>query len=161
MAVSGFSVILVPADRDEPADEAFAVACALARPGARLIVAHVVAGEPDGRPAAPAQATATANAPAPGARHDPYRPVDPTLRVEHAVRTGPAAEAIVRLAEELACELIVIGAHGVGEGCGRLSGGVAQDVLRQAACPVLCLPAATPAPAVLAPSHLGAFQRVD
>ena len=71
------------------------------------------------------------------------RPGDPTLRIERVVCDGPPAEAIIALAEKLGCELIVLGAQGYDR---LLTGPVAQEVLRRASCPVLCLPTSSPAP---------------
>jgi nucleotide-binding universal stress UspA family protein len=128
---SGFSVILVPTDGLDPPRAALELARSLARRGARLIVAHVGC-----EPAAPGLET-----PPFGCGGD-----DPTVRVEIVSRAGPPAEAIVGLADELGCELIVIGDDTRSRlGVERLlTGSVAQDVLRHAVCPVLCLPGPTP-----------------
>ena len=57
--------------------------------------------------------------------------------VETRLRQGDAAEEILSSAEELGCDLIVMGTHGR-SGLGRLlMGSVAESVLRKARCPVL------------------------
>jgi quercetin dioxygenase-like cupin family protein len=64
-------------------------------------------------------------------------PIDPKVRVEHRVAEGDAPEEILRLAQALKCDLIVMGTHGRA-GLGRLlRGSVAEEVLRRAPCPVV------------------------
>jgi quercetin dioxygenase-like cupin family protein len=64
-------------------------------------------------------------------------PLDPKVRVEHRVAEGDAPEQILRLAQALKCDLIVMGTHGRA-GLGRLlNGSVAEEVLRKAPCPVV------------------------
>jgi nucleotide-binding universal stress UspA family protein len=158
--LSGFSVILIPTDLSEPARDAVELACTLACRGGRLIVAHLVGDEP--------RALSNDRADVPGEWLGASRPGDPGLKVERVVRGGPAAEAIVSLAEELGCELIVLGSHGR-EGVELLlMGSVAQEVLRRAACPVLCLPTPTPVPtstavafAAASPTGIASFLRID
>jgi nucleotide-binding universal stress UspA family protein len=69
------------------------------------------------------------------------------IRVEHHLREGDPATEILALAQEIGCDLIVIGTHGR-TGVGRLlMGSVAEAVLRRAPCPVLTvkgLPAPVP-----------------
>ena len=148
MSPSGFSVILVPTERREPPREALDIACALARPGARLIVA-CVGVDPDETGAGVLRERLTIGLP----------DDDPTIRIEVVARRGPAVEAVVGLADELGCELIVMGDDGQGcEGIERLLvGNVGQEVLRHAACPVLCLPVAGPFLATTA-TNLGLLQ---
>lgn len=129
--MSGFSVILVPTDRLAPATEAMAVARALARRGARLIVLPIQL--PSVEP------------PRGGAPTDPPLPNDPTVLLEYIRRAGPPAEAIIGLAAEIGCELIVFGTGGAAAGEEPpLLDVVAQEVLRRAVCPVLYLPAPPP-----------------
>ena len=56
------------------------------------------------------------------------------IRVLHA---GPPGEVICWLAENLACDLIVMGTHGRTGLKHLLLGGVAEYVVRHARCPVL------------------------
>jgi nucleotide-binding universal stress UspA family protein len=130
--------ILYATDFSERAELAFRLACSLARDyGARLIVLHVVeqpvlsAGqrvlipEFDLRPLRE--------------RLQPLRPDDPKISVEHRLVEGRAAPAteILRVAEELNVDLIVAGTHGR-TGLGRLlMGSVAEELVRNASCPVL------------------------
>ncbi|MGE3819019.1 MAG: universal stress protein [Isosphaeraceae bacterium] len=124
--MAGFSVILVPTDRRRPATEAMAVARALATRNARLIVLpidppHSVASEAE-----------------PSQLQELEVPITPP---ESPGETRRAVEAIIGLADEIACELIVIGTGGLGGEASLWLGEVAQEVLKRAVCPVLCLPA--------------------
>jgi nucleotide-binding universal stress UspA family protein len=66
-------------------------------------------------------------------------PPDKSVRYEHRLTQGTAAEEIVRLADENGAELIVMGTHGR-TGLSRvLMGSVAELVMRHANCPVLTL----------------------
>ena len=59
------------------------------------------------------------------------------LPVTQHIHVGHPAEIIVRLAEELGCELICLGTHGRGAVAGVLLGSVAGKVLHLARTPVL------------------------
>jgi nucleotide-binding universal stress UspA family protein len=76
---------------------------------------------------------------------------DPAVVVEHRLVEGDPAPEIVRIAEEIGTDVIVMGTHGR-KGLDRLIlGSVAESVLRKAACPVVTVrlpqhhPAATAA----------------
>ena len=72
------------------------------------------------------------------------RPTDPKVRVEHRLVEGETATEILRLGQEMKCDLIVLGTHGR-TGLGRLlMGSVAERVVRKARCPVLTVK--TPSP---------------
>lgn len=59
--------------------------------------------------------------------------------VKYRLVQGEAADEILRLAQELDCDLIVMGTHGR-KGLPRLLlGSVAEKVLREATCPVLTI----------------------
>jgi universal stress protein A len=60
-----------------------------------------------------------------------------TCQIE--LRDGNPPAEIVRLAEELSVELVVVGTHGHG-GLGHLLGSVAERVVHRAPCPVLVVP---------------------
>lgn len=53
------------------------------------------------------------------------------------MHVGQPAEVIARLADELGCDLIVMGAHGMGALAGLVMGSVATRILHLAPCPVL------------------------
>ncbi len=58
-------------------------------------------------------------------------------QVETEVLEGPAAEAILRVAEVRKVDLIVMGTRGLGQLSGLLLGSQSQKVLTHARCPVL------------------------
>jgi nucleotide-binding universal stress UspA family protein len=73
-------------------------------------------------------------------------------RVEIRLEQGAAATEVLRVAQEVGCDLIVMGTHGR-TGLGRvLMGSVAEDVLRGTGCPVLAVKG--PRPAATAHSNL-------
>lgn len=53
------------------------------------------------------------------------------------IHVGQPAEVITRVANELGCDLIVMGCHGLGALAGMVTGSVASRVLHLATCPVL------------------------
>jgi universal stress protein A len=57
--------------------------------------------------------------------------------VELAIATGGAWHEIIRLAEDRACDLVVMGTHGHSGLKHALLGSVAEKVVRKATCPVL------------------------
>jgi len=135
--------ILHPTDFSEPAQHAFAAACALARDhGARLVVLYVrvptvvaygemgpIVPDPVGTPADVKAALSGLHLP------------DSDVAVEYRVAEGEPATEIIRLARLLGANLIAMGTHGR-TGLGRLlMGSVAEAVLRRAPCPVLTLKA--------------------
>jgi nucleotide-binding universal stress UspA family protein len=139
------SIILHPTDFSQPCEEAFQVACSLAKDhAARLSIVHVAVGPafaPVHMPAAPPlpddpqpkleEMLHRFQATAPGLQGD-YR----------IISQGHAATAIVAAAQELQAELIVMGTHGR-TGLGRMIlGSVAEQVLRTAPCPVVTIRAA-------------------
>ena len=64
-------------------------------------------------------------------------PIGPGASVEYLLAEGDSAGAIVRIAEERHCDLIVMGTHGH-RGLERFFfGSVAEQVVRRASCPVL------------------------
>jgi nucleotide-binding universal stress UspA family protein len=131
--------ILYPTDFSEPSRYAFELAHALARDyGARLVVLHV--GLPPviayGEGVLPLDLDAyvlEANAKLRQIKSD-----DPAVTVEHCLvmERDPVPE-ILRAAEAMHCELIVMGTHGRTGLRRMLMGSVAEAVLRKARCPVL------------------------
>jgi nucleotide-binding universal stress UspA family protein len=131
--------ILFPTDMSSYAQAAFPFACALAHDcGARLIVLHVMPPplyqeqiearyHPEEYYAGPEDALRSIHAPA------------ENVRVEHVLKEGNATKLIVEAAEEFKAGLIVIATHGRSGLRHLLFGSVAEKVLLQAPCPVLCI----------------------
>lgn len=120
----GYRTILHATDFSAASMYAFGLARALARDsGAELLVAHVApAGRHRGRAGA-ALRRLTAE--------------DPAVRMYPLVLTGDPASRIVSSADQLDCDLIVMGTAGR-TGLGRvLTGSVSAAVRRNARCPVL------------------------
>lgn len=60
-----------------------------------------------------------------------------TGRVETRVETGPPARTIVRVADDIGADYIVMGSHGRSGASRILLGSIAESVTRRAPCPVL------------------------
>ena len=147
--------ILVPTDFSPHADEAFRVACQLARAtGARVVAFHV----------APPPAVVVAECQPPtDVRNDrgenlwdpliALRPPDAQVRVEHEVIVAdkPTVAHILELLEKRGCDLIVMGTHGHSWLRQRLFGSVTEEVIRRARCPVMVVKAPAHAEASPAP----------
>lgn len=129
--------ILHPTDFSEHSRWAFQFACSLARDlGARLIVLHVIpVPKFHGEVVARRQ---------PNGEHDQMWNMLQQLKmpncgveIETQLADGEAPVEILRVANEAHCDLILMGTHGR-TGLGRvLMGSVAEQVVRQASCPVL------------------------
>ena len=137
--------ILHPTDFSPRSEHAFQLACTLARDhGARLLVLHVI-----DQPIAAYGGVMTAP-PAPPpveerkAAQEQLRRMcasEPKLLIEHRLQEGDPARWILQIATDCKCDLIVMGTHGR-TGLRRLvMGSVAEQVLRNATCPVLTLKA--------------------
>lgn len=59
------------------------------------------------------------------------------IKVHRELLSGPPAETIIRVAQVRGCEMIVMGARGLGELAGLLLGSVSQRVAQHAHCPVM------------------------
>lgn len=137
--------ILHPTDYSDSSAPAFHLACALARDfGAELIVCHVappaifVGGEGMVVEIPEQEIEEMTN------RLKRVSPTDAGIRVSHHLLRGDCAGEIVRLADELKVDLIVMGTHGR-SGIGRLlMGSVAEAVMRHAPCPVVTAKAPIP-----------------
>jgi nucleotide-binding universal stress UspA family protein len=133
--------ILHATDFSDLAANAFHAAFALARAhGARLILLYVkqpqdaIQGEFGLLPPEPEETDDDILD-----RLDDLLPDDSAIQVELLVAHGMVAEAIVQVAKEQQCDLIVLGTHGR-KGLTRLfDGNVADNVTRSAPCPVLAL----------------------
>jgi nucleotide-binding universal stress UspA family protein len=134
--------ILHPTDFSAASRHAFELACSLARDhGARLIVLHVLE-----RPVIIQSGVMTPPPPSEGLEQQReearqqlqrVRPDDESIRVERRLEEGDAATAVLQVAQETACDLVVMGTHGRTGLARLLMGSVAEKVLRGAACPVL------------------------
>jgi nucleotide-binding universal stress UspA family protein len=143
LAMLPIHTILHPTDFSDRSEHAFRVACALARDyDARLVVLHV-----DNLPLA-LYGDALAM-PRPDDYQDRLREQlndlrAPGVEVEHRLNEGNPVTEILGAAEEVNADLVVMGTHGR-TGLGRLlMGSVAEQVLRQAPCPVLTVRAPFP-----------------
>jgi nucleotide-binding universal stress UspA family protein len=134
--------ILHPTDFSPRSEAAFQLACSLARDHkARLLILHVLE-----RPVIVYTGVMMAPPPPPPTEEErqalreqlqKIRPNDASIAVEHRLEEGDTATAIIEVAREAGCDLVVMGTHGR-TGLGRLlMGSVAELVLRGAACPVL------------------------
>jgi nucleotide-binding universal stress UspA family protein len=129
--------ILHPTDFSAHSERAFRMACMLARGyGARLVVLHVAAP--------PVILYCKGALPVvPEEDHDQLRErlqqliaTEPTVQAEQRLAEGDAANVILRIAQEIKCDMIVMGTHGR-TGLGRLlMGSVAEHVVRSA--PLSC-----------------------
>jgi nucleotide-binding universal stress UspA family protein len=130
--------ILHPTDFSDRSQNAFRLACSLARDyGAHLIVLHVVptplAVYMEGVVAEPAENWCEGVQ----AQLCELKPDFPDVKPEHRAVEGDAVHEILTFAKENPCDLIVMGTHGR-TGLGRfLMGSVAEGVVRKAPCPVL------------------------
>jgi nucleotide-binding universal stress UspA family protein len=132
--------ILHPTDFSERSQDAFRLACALARDyDARVIVLHVwslptpVVGEvvPMLPPTTGYDRTATEEK-----LHRLQAP-DAAVRVEHRLEEGDSATEILDVAQDSGADLIVLGTHGRSRLSRLLMGSVAEQIVRRAACPVV------------------------
>jgi nucleotide-binding universal stress UspA family protein len=133
--------ILHATDFSEQSDNAFRLACALARDyAASLVLVHVhspFVAYGDGMVAVlPADYTDELRQ-----KLQAIDPHDPKVVIERRLLEGDPATEVLRLAREAKCDLIIMGTHGR-TGLGRLLiGSVAEEVVRKASCPVLTIKA--------------------
>jgi len=125
--------ILHPTDFSDYSENAFHLACTLARDhGSQLIVLHVV--EPpvpiygNGLVVPPARASKEALR----SKLCDLLPRDPKLQAEDRLVEGDAATEILRFARQAGCDLIVMRTHGR-TGLGRLQSGIAEALIELAA----------------------------
>jgi universal stress protein A len=132
--------ILCATDLSDSSLPALDLAAALARDqGARLVVLHVPVPPPF---VTPGEMAKILQQPV-GYRRDledrlrSFRPVGLEGRTEYRLEEGDPAVEILRVAEDIACDLIVMGTHGRTRLNRLLMGSVAERVVRRACCPVL------------------------
>jgi len=162
--MTSIRTILHPTDFSPCSAHAFQLACSLARDhGARLIVLHVLE-----RPILVYTQVLMAPPPPPSSAEERQALLDRLERIEpppgfaipvdHLLEMGDPATAIVQIAQERQCDLIVIGTHGRTGVRRVLMGSVAEKVLREASCPVLTVK--TPLPIEDSPSPTSSEESV-
>jgi nucleotide-binding universal stress UspA family protein len=121
--------LLHPTDLTKASRHAFDLACQIARDrGARLVVLHVVP------PPTMHSTEVVIGNPLAGVRE-----IAPDVNIDTRVEKGDPAGVILRLAEEMKCDLIVMGTYGR-PGLSRwLTGHVVNEVVERAACAVLTM----------------------
>jgi nucleotide-binding universal stress UspA family protein len=134
--------ILHPTDFSTRSGHAFELACSLARDRtARLIVLHVLE-----RPLIAYTGVMMAPPPPPPREEERQavreqllriQATDPNVHSEHRLEEGDASTAILQVAQEAKCDLIVMGTHGRTGLARLLMGSVAEKIVRGAHCPVL------------------------
>jgi nucleotide-binding universal stress UspA family protein len=141
-----FRTILHPTDFSAAAEEAFQLSGSLARDhGARLVVLHVHYPVPAGEfpVELPEEEMEDFKEEVWDEFHrlEAVNPQIREVRLECKLREGDPATEILRLAQEIDCDLIVMGTHGRSGLARLLMGSVAEKVLRKAHCPVLTMKA--------------------
>jgi len=145
--VASFRTILVATDFSEDAQAALAAATELAVAlGARVHLVHVYPHIVDlfhtfGLDLPPPPVPEIRRSAAVRLDQDLKRVRDAGGEGEWSLREGVAAPEIVRAAEELGADLLVMGTRGRGGVSHAMSGSVAERVVRMAACPVLTMKA--------------------
>jgi len=133
-----FQTILHPTDFSDASHNALQVAGQLACVcGARLTIVHVstthaIMYSEGALPLEPMKLERDEKR-----RLDELAIPDPTITVTRSLVEGDPATEILRVAEEIQADLIVMGAHGHRKAEDLLVGSVADQVIRKAACPVL------------------------
>lgn len=145
--MNAFHNILFGADFSEGSRDAFRAACSLAVPGHTTIhIVHVI--EPHWVPEEPVPYGQVVvefyDAKGDGCRdeiicrrlREEYAPEIP-VEVEYHVREGEPAAQLLRMAERMHPDLLVVGTHGRTGLSWLLAGSVATTIVRRARCPVL------------------------
>ncbi len=137
-----FDVILHPTDFSGESDQAFLLACGIARDQyAELVVVHVLA--PSHGPDCDSDADLL-NEDRPAIREcreqfQRMRSLAGDIPLAFRIALGYAVGTILNVARQEKAELIVIASHQHTPFQLQLHGSIAEGVLRQAQCPVLCL----------------------
>lgn len=145
--MTSFRTLLVATDFSEDADAAVAAAAELGRVlGSRLHLLHVYPRVVDmfhtfGLDMPPPPVPEIRRSAAVRLDQDLKRIEDLGAEGEWHLREGAAAEEIVRAAEEMGADLVVMGTRGRGGVPQAMAGSVAERVVRLASCPVLTLKA--------------------
>jgi nucleotide-binding universal stress UspA family protein len=159
--------ILYPTDFSADSRPAFERACALAGEGCgRLVVLHVE------RPPLATLGGTTGVPPLPNEydrdrlweKLQAIQPARAGIAVEHRLEYGDPAAVILKVAEEIGADLIVMGTHGRTRLRRLLMGSMAEQVVRKAPCPVFTVHTTTHAllslPSAAAP-HSETEARLD
>lgn len=137
--------ILHPTDFSERSTHALQLACSLARDhGARVVVLHVLAPPAVAYGEALTSYAEEAERRAAEEKLNRLQLPDPAISLERRLTEGEPAERILQVAEEIHADLIVMGTHGRTGLSRLLMGSVAEQVVRQAPCPVLTIKAPFP-----------------
>ena len=151
MGMNTFDVILHPTDFSTDSDQAFQLACGLARDQfAELVVVHVLA--PSNCPDCDSDADllkedrpAVSNC---RQQFQRMRSLAGDIPLSFRIALGYTVGTILNVARQEQADLIVIASHQQhSQFHFQLHGSVAEGVLRQAHCPVFCLRQPTPHPA--------------
>jgi len=137
------TVILVPTDFSESAEQALDYAVALAGTlGAKIYLLNAIGIPSLGVPELGIAVTSTmmeSTLKANQAELDRLATRRSPATIEIVLRTGDARDAIVDVANELHADLIVMGTHGRRGVRRALIGSIAEGVVRAAPCPVLTI----------------------
>jgi nucleotide-binding universal stress UspA family protein len=138
-AMLSIRTILHPTDYSERSEGAFRLSCSLARDyGAQLVLLHVIPPPylVDGGDPVVAKII-RGFLDEQRQQLERLRPLDPQVEVTHRLTQGDPPVEILRAAQKINCDLIVMGTHG-STGLKRLlMGSVAEGVAREAHCPVV------------------------
>lgn len=139
--MSSFDAILFATDLSEESDQAFQLACTVAREHrAKLVVIHVI--PPIICPGSDAELDLDEDRPAVRRCREEFehlRTLAHDLPLSFRMVVGYPVGMILNAARQEAADLIVIGSHENSQFPFQLHGSVADGVLRRAHCPVLCL----------------------
>ena len=150
-----FDVILHPTDFSTDSDQAFQLACGIARDQfAELVVVHVLA--PSSCPDCDSDAELL-NEDRPAVRDcreqfQRMRALAGDIPLSFRIALGYAVGTILNVARQEQAELIVVASHQHSQFHLQLHGSIAEGVLRQSHIPVLCLRQPTPHHAMSTPS---------
>ena len=122
--------VLHPTDLTTASRRAFDLAWQIARDrGARIVALHIVP------PANRNAAEVVIGNPLAG-----FHEIAPEVTIETRIERGDPAGVILRVAEEIKCDFIVMGTHGRTGPSHWLTGHISDKVVRRARCWVLALP---------------------
>ncbi len=139
--MNAFDVILHPTDFSDNADQAFQFACGIARDQfSKMIVLHAIL--PTSSPEGPDTDPLSESRPA--IRHcreqfQRLKALAGDVPLTFRIALGYPVEVILEIAQQENVNVIVMASHRQSQFHLQLHGSVAEGVLRQAQCPVLCL----------------------